>query len=130
MLDSYDIPETVTTIFGSSADLLNTKELVIPDGVKALGNFAFGCCEGLETVVVGSGVETWGEETFYVCFDIKSIYLRSENVVTPTTEPFESKIFETATLYVQLERKMPTSLTHIGDASRTLQSTRQQVSAA
>ena len=100
MLDSYDIPETVTTIYGSSADLLNTKELVIPDGVKALGNFAFGCCEGLETVVVGSGVETWGEETFYVCFDIKSIYLRSENVVTPTTEPFESKIFETATLYV------------------------------
>lgn len=100
MLDNYDIPETVTTIYGSSADLLNTKELVIPDGVKALGNFAFGCCEGLETVVVGSGVETWGEETFYVCFDIKSIYLRSENVVTPTTEPFESKIFETATLYV------------------------------
>ena len=100
MLDSYDIPETVTIIYGSSADLLNTKELVIPDGVKALGNFAFAGCEGLETVVVGSGVETWGKETFFVCFDIKSIYLRSENVVTPTTEPFESSIFETATLYV------------------------------
>ena len=100
MLDSYDIPETVTTIYGSSADLLNTKELVIPDGVKALGNFAFGCCEGLETVVVGSGVESWGEETFFFCFDIKSIYLRSENVVSPTTEPFESDIFEKATLYV------------------------------
>lgn len=100
MLDSYDIPETVTTIYGTSADLLNTKELVIPDGVKALGNFAFAWCEGLETLVVGSGVETWGEETFFVCFDIKSIYLRSENVVSPTTEPFASAIFETATLYV------------------------------
>lgn len=100
MLDSYDIPETVTTIYGSSADLLNTKELVIPDGVEVLGGYAFSCCDALETVVVGSGVKTWGEDLFYACKNIKSIYLRSENVVTPTTEPFESEIFETATLYV------------------------------
>lgn len=78
MLDSYDIPETVITIYGSSADMLNTKVLVIPDGVEVMGNMAFHSCDALETIVVGSGVKSWGEELFYGCNNIKSIYLLRE----------------------------------------------------
>ena len=39
-------------------------------------------------------------EVLFACDAIKSIYLRSENVVTPGAMPFDVALFDTATLYV------------------------------
>lgn len=100
LLDSYEIPETVTCIYYGAADCLNTNSIVIPDGVKILDEWAFVSNDALETVVVGSSVETWGDGAFYNCKNLKSIYLRSEKVVTPEGEPFDDGIYETAKLYV------------------------------
>ena len=100
LLDCYEIPETVTCIYYGAADCLNTNSIVIPDGVKILDEWAFVSNDALETVVVGSSVETWGDGAFYNCKNLKSIYLRSEKVVTPEGEPFDDGIYETAKLYV------------------------------
>lgn len=67
LLDSYEIPETVTCIYYGAADCLNTNSIVIPDGVKILDEWAFVSNDALETVVVGSSVETWGDGAFYNC---------------------------------------------------------------
>ena len=99
--DNYQIPESVTTLRGASASCLQTTSFVIPDGVKTLKKLVCAFSEMLETVVIGSGVENWGEGAFRFCESIKSIYLRSENVVTPTSgDHFEEALYDTATLYV------------------------------
>ena len=99
--DNYQIPESVTTLRGASASYLQTTSFVIPDGVKTLKKMVCAFSEMLETVVIGSGVENWGEGAFRLCESIKSIYLRSENVVTPTSgDHFEEALYDTATLYV------------------------------
>ena len=99
--DNYQIPESVTTLRGASASCLQTTSFVIPDGVKTLKKMVCVFSEMLETVVIGSGVENWGEGAFRFCESIKSIYLRSENVVTPTSgDHFEEALYDTATLYV------------------------------
>ena len=99
--DNYQIPESVTTLRGASASYLQTTSFVIPDGVKTLKKMVCAFSEMLETVVIGSGVENWGEGAFCLCESIKSIYLRSENVVTPTSGyHFEEALYDTATLYV------------------------------
>ena len=99
--DNYQIPESVTTLRGASASCLQTTSFVIPDGVKTLKQLVCAFSEMLETVVIGSGVENWGEGSFRLCESIKSIYLRSENVVTPTSGyHFEEALYDTATLYV------------------------------
>lgn len=99
--DNYQIPESVTTLRDASASGLQTTSFVIPDGVKTLKKMVCAFSEMLETVVIGSGVENWGEGAFCYCESIKSIYLRSENVVTPTSGyHFEEALYDTATLYV------------------------------
>ena len=98
--DNYIIPETVTSIKENAASSLQATTLVIPDGVKTLSYDACAYSESLETVVIGSGVETWESYVFYACDAIKSIYLRSDQVVTPGQMSFEEALFDTATLYV------------------------------
>ena len=99
--DNYQIPESVTTLRDASASSLQTTSFVIPDGVKTLKEIVCAFSEMLETVVIGSGVENWGEGVFRFCESIKSIYLRSENVVTPTSgDHFDEALYDTATLYV------------------------------
>lgn len=100
MLEVFNIPETVTNINEYAVDMINTNELVIPDGVKVLGEWSLSMNDMLETLIVGSGVETWGNLAFLGCYNLKSIYLRSKNVVTPEGEPFVGDVYDNATLYV------------------------------
>ena len=71
--------------FGSSyANPLNNAEnlyindklvtdLVIPDNVKEIKNYAFYRCTGLTSVTIGNSVKSIGEYTFYNCKSLKSI---------------------------------------------------------
>lgn len=99
-LEVFEIPETVTCIESYAGDETEAVEIVIPDGVKELQDYSFSLNYELETLVVGSGVESWGNDTFLLCLSLKSIYLRSENVVTPTENPFTRNTYEEVTLYV------------------------------
>ena len=51
------------------------KDLVIPNNVTALGNYAFVNCDELESITISTGVESIGYYTFQNCSMIKEIHI-------------------------------------------------------
>lgn len=66
--------------------LQNTKitEIVIPYGVKTIGNRAFWGCTSLESVAIGESVKSIGEYAFYDCKSLNNMLLAP---ATPPTCP-------------------------------------------
>ncbi len=59
---------------GSSAGI--PKKLIsisIPEGVTTIGNSAFSCCNGIESVIIPDSVEAIGADAFYGCKSLKSV---------------------------------------------------------
>jgi hypothetical protein len=50
-------------------------EIVIPNAVKRIKNWAFYNCRGLTRVIVGSGLEEIGEEAFECCVSLECIVI-------------------------------------------------------
>lgn len=67
------IPEGVTSI-GDYAfvNCSSITSVVIPDGVTTIGDYAFDGCNKLESVTVGNGVTSVGEDAFRNCPSLKS----------------------------------------------------------
>ncbi len=55
---------------------INIKSLVIPDSVKTLGRSVFYGCTYLETLVLGSGIETIGENVVNYTSNLKAIHYK------------------------------------------------------
>ena len=53
------------------------KNLVIPDGVKTIGNSAFSHCRGLISVIIPNSVSSIGENAFSGCSDLLSVVIGS-----------------------------------------------------
>ena len=70
------IPEGVTRI-GQYAFCYNTflKSIVLPDTLTEIGDFAFSDCKNLETVSFGESLEHIGEGAFQVCESLGNIIL-------------------------------------------------------
>ena len=49
------------------------KDLVIPNSVTSIGDFAFWQCEGLTSVTIGNGVTSIGQEAFALCTGLTSV---------------------------------------------------------
>ncbi len=49
------------------------KDLIIPEGITSVGDFAFVWCKSLETVVISESVKTIGKEAFYDCNNVRYI---------------------------------------------------------
>ena len=75
------------------------KDLVIPDGVESIGNFAFGGCTALTSVTIPNSVNTIGEYSFDGC-DIPIVASLIENPFEISSETFTQNTFKNATLYV------------------------------
>ena len=75
------IPDGVTEI-GNFAfyNLDGITSVVIPNSVTRIGNFAFVGCKNLESVVIGDGVVSIGEDAFSDCNNLTSITI--PNTVT------------------------------------------------
>ena len=75
------------------------KDLVIPEGVSSIGNFAFGGCTGLTSVTIPSSVTSIGAYSFEDC-NIPIVVSMIENPFEISSETFTQNTFKNATLYV------------------------------
>ena len=67
----------------------NITEVVIPDGVTSIGNYAFYYCTNLTSVVIGDGVQTIGSSAFYYCTSLTSVVI-GDGVQTIGSSAFHS----------------------------------------
>lgn len=51
------------------------REVVVPDGIVAIGNNAFAECENLRSISIPEGVLSIGDSAFYDCERLKKVYL-------------------------------------------------------
>ena len=56
-----------------------TTKYAIPDGVEAVGAYAFACCLSLTSVEIPASVETIGESPFHLCLSLTSFAVSSDN---------------------------------------------------
>ena len=81
-------------------------ELVIPDGVESIGNYAFWDCKGLTSVTIPEGVTSVGSYAFAYCSGLTSVTI-PEGVTSIGNGAFEGCIHLTNMTF-------PLSLTSIG----------------
>ena len=74
LLTELVIPDTVTAIkeyaFSGCSGLTS---IIIPDSVTSIGNSAFSSCSGLTSVTIGDGVTSIGNYAFYNCSGLTSV---------------------------------------------------------
>ena len=74
------------------------KDLVIPDTVTTIGDWAFSGCTGLTSVTIPNSVTSIGRYAFYGCNNLKTIYSYAATPPTMSSNAFSS--YKSATLYV------------------------------
>lgn len=67
----------------------NITDLVIPDDVESIGDFAFYNCNSLQSITIGKGVKSIGQSAFYYCYNVPSLEVPG-NVAEIGTGAFSS----------------------------------------
>ena len=81
---------------------LNGKEitnLIIPESVTSIGNYAFAKCYRLISITIPSGVTNIGDYAFLFCSNLQNIYCYAEQVIETGNKVFENSNYD-ATLHV------------------------------
>ena len=89
-MSSFVIPSTVTAIEERALVGCTFESIDIPDSVRSLGNVALGANENLRSVHFGSGIQGFGSDTFYMCPNIESFTVSSEN---PYMQSYKGAIY-------------------------------------
>ena len=95
-------------------------DLVIPDGVTSIGDFAFQGCSGLTSVTIGNSVTSIGDGAFRDCIRLTSIYYTGDIAGWCGISGLNYIISSSLTLYiggnkVEGELVIPNGVTSIGD---------------
>lgn len=69
------IPDGVKTIGKYAFANCHVKSVIIPDSVTEISESAFSSCSNLETVIFGKNVESIGDKAFGACVNLKSVTL-------------------------------------------------------
>ena len=76
------------------------RELVIEDGVGAIGNEAFADIKTLSTIILGKDVRELQERVFYNCNNLTAIYNYRQTPASATSNTFEEVDKYACTIYV------------------------------
>lgn len=71
---SYAIPHSVTNIATSAFEACNLTNIMIPNSVTGIGDFAFSQCYGLTSMIIPNSVTNIGDWGFDLCTELKSAY--------------------------------------------------------
>lgn len=109
--NSYANPLHITKhLFSDEKDV---DKLVIPNGVKSIGKYAFDGCEGLTSIVLPNSIKSIGTVAFRNCINLYSVtslinipFKLDETAFIYTNEDYpENTIYMIATLYVPRGRE-------------------------
>ena len=99
------IPNSVTSI-GNYAfyGCISLSSVTIPNSVTSIGNYAFYGCSGLTTITIGSGVKRISDRAFAYCPELTVVTCLAENVPNTSSsydyDAFDGSLIEYATLHV------------------------------
>ena len=82
---------------------MNGKEisdLVIPNNVVSIGNYAFYNCSGLTSVTIPNSVTSIGEKAFSSCKELLNVYCLAEKAPSSASNAFSGSEINYATLHV------------------------------
>lgn len=79
-------------------------ELVIPDNVTTIGQYAFYNCSNITSMTIPSGVTSFGASAFYGCTSIASVTSYIKEPIS-TGDIYPSSVYDNATLYVPIGTK-------------------------
>lgn len=74
---SLTIPNYVTKIHPSALETLDASSIIIPNGVKSIGEYAFKQCSFLTEIVIPDSVTDLGDGAFRFCHNLKTVELGS-----------------------------------------------------
>ena len=89
----------------SASLLLGCQSTLIPEDVKALGQYAFYGCTGLTKVTIPASVVSIGNNTFQGCNNLTKVEVKNETPIVLGTNSIPKSIRQQATLYVPLDCK-------------------------
>lgn len=89
-----EVPDGVVEIKGSAFyhvfnNNKKVEQVILPDGVKSIGDFAFKGCKSLEEIVLPDSLEIIYENAFYDCSSLKSVTI-PDNVTTIGYDAFQN----------------------------------------
>ena len=84
-------------------------EVVIPDGVTSIGDWAFSYCESLSSITIPDSVESIGDSAFCGCYSLTGIIITDS-----VTSIGENAFFDCGSL---TSITVPNGVTHIGDGA-------------
>ena len=97
------IPNNVTTIkqfaFNGCSGITT---ITIPKGVTSIGDMAFNNCGGLTSVTIPSSLTSLKSSAFRNCSSLKDVYCCSKHVPTISIGSFEEALLVNATLHVPI----------------------------
>lgn len=73
--DDYRIPEGINILPNRGFEMSLVKDVILPNGIKCLGDYCFKNCRDLTRIVIPYNVEYLGKECFMKCYELKEIQL-------------------------------------------------------
>ena len=93
-IEDITIPENVVTIGSQAFGWTKIQNLVIPNSVNTIRYYAFYGCRNLQTVVIGKGLTTMGDNVFYYSNNITDVFcFANPDALTWTSGSNEDRAF-------------------------------------